>query len=162
MTMTDERIVEFPALTEAQAKLDAKRQGLKSVLDEAGPNYDMSMVKSLSGDTAAKVAEIGKMNAEIDDCKKKVDEYLVVARAAAKSKDGDTAGAKVGGSDPGHKGGQPANSKSLGQLMVDGVAKRDVPLVQACGLIFAVTYVGLNLLADILAIASNPRLRHPK
>jgi peptide/nickel transport system permease protein len=50
----------------------------------------------------------------------------------------------------------------LGQLMVDGVAKRDVPLVQACGLIFAVTYVGLNLLADILAIASNPRLRHPK
>ena len=50
----------------------------------------------------------------------------------------------------------------LGQLMVDGVAKRDVPLVQACGLIFAVTYVGLNLLADILAIVSNPRLRHPK
>jgi peptide/nickel transport system permease protein len=50
----------------------------------------------------------------------------------------------------------------LGQLMVDGVAKRDVPLVQTCGLIFAVTYVGLNLLADILAIVSNPRLRHPR
>lgn len=50
----------------------------------------------------------------------------------------------------------------MGQLMVDGVTKRDVPLVQACGLIFAVTYVGLNLLADILAIISNPRLRHPR
>jgi peptide/nickel transport system permease protein len=50
----------------------------------------------------------------------------------------------------------------LGQLMVDGVAKRDVPLVQACGLIFAVTYVGLNLLADILSILANPRLRHPR
>jgi peptide/nickel transport system permease protein len=50
----------------------------------------------------------------------------------------------------------------MGQLMVDGVAKRDVPLVQACGLIFAVTYVGLNLLADVLAIVANPRLRHPR
>ena len=50
----------------------------------------------------------------------------------------------------------------IGQLMVDGVSKRDVPLVQACGLIFAVTYVGLNLLADILSILANPRLRHPR
>ena len=50
----------------------------------------------------------------------------------------------------------------IGQLMVDGVSKRDVPLVQACGLIFAITYVGLNLLADILSILANPRLRHPR
>ena len=50
----------------------------------------------------------------------------------------------------------------LGQLMVDAVAKRDVPVVQACGLIFACTYVGLNLAADILAIVTNPRLRHPR
>lgn len=49
----------------------------------------------------------------------------------------------------------------MGQLMVDHVAKRDVPVIQACGMIFATTYVGLNLLADILATASNPRLRHP-
>src|SRR5690554_7358005 len=104
MTMTDERIVEFPALTEAQAKLDAKRKSLADVLSEAGPEYDMSKIKSLSGDTAAKVAEIGKMNAEIDDSKKKVDEYLAAARAAAKSKPADTAaGAHVGGADPGHK-----------------------------------------------------------
>lgn len=50
----------------------------------------------------------------------------------------------------------------MGQLMVDHVAKRDVPVVQACGLIFAATYVLLNMLADILAILANPRLRHPK
>ncbi len=50
----------------------------------------------------------------------------------------------------------------LGQLMVDSVSKRDLPVVQACGLIFASTYVLLNLIADILAIVSNPRLRHPK
>jgi peptide/nickel transport system permease protein len=50
----------------------------------------------------------------------------------------------------------------MGQLMVDAVAKRDVPVVQACGLIFAGTYVGLNMIADILAILSNPRLRRPR
>lgn len=47
----------------------------------------------------------------------------------------------------------------LGQLMVDSVAKRDLPVVQASGLIFAATYVLLNLLADLMSIISNPRLR---
>ncbi len=50
----------------------------------------------------------------------------------------------------------------MGQYLVDHVAKRDVPVVQACGLIFASVYIGLNLIADIVAIVSNPRLRHPK
>lgn len=47
----------------------------------------------------------------------------------------------------------------LGQLLVDSVSKRDIPVVQASGLIFACTYVFLNLLADVLAIIANPRLR---
>lgn len=50
----------------------------------------------------------------------------------------------------------------LGQLLVDSVSKRDLPVVQACVLIFAATYILLNLLADVLAIVSNPRLMHPK
>ncbi len=50
----------------------------------------------------------------------------------------------------------------LGQLLVDSVSKRDIPVVQASGLIFAVTYIGLNLLADVLSILSNPRLRNPR
>ena len=32
----------------------------------------------------------------------------------------------------------------MGQIMVDAVSKRDVPVVQACGLIFAAAYVVLN------------------
>jgi len=50
----------------------------------------------------------------------------------------------------------------LGQLLVDAVTKRDIPVVQASGLIFATTYIGLNLLADILSILSNPRMRNPR
>jgi len=46
----------------------------------------------------------------------------------------------------------------LGQLMVDGVKFRDVPVVQATALIFASAYVGVNLLADIISTISNPRL----
>ncbi|GLT09556.1 ABC transporter permease [Sulfitobacter sp. PR48] len=50
----------------------------------------------------------------------------------------------------------------MGQYLVDHVSKRDVPVVQACGLIFAAVYIGLNLIADIVSILANPRLRHPK
>ncbi len=50
----------------------------------------------------------------------------------------------------------------LGQLLVDSVQKRDIPVVQAASLIFAATYVLLNLTADVLSIISNPRLLHPR
>ena len=50
----------------------------------------------------------------------------------------------------------------IGQLFVDSVKIRDIPVVQACCLIFAAAYILLNLTADVLSILSNPRLRHPK
>ena len=50
----------------------------------------------------------------------------------------------------------------LGQLLVDSVSKRDMPVVQASSIIFAGTYILLNLTADILSILTNPRLLHPK
>jgi peptide/nickel transport system permease protein len=50
----------------------------------------------------------------------------------------------------------------MGQYLVDHVAKRDVPVVQACGLVFATVYIGMNMLADIAGVIANPRLRHPK
>ena len=50
----------------------------------------------------------------------------------------------------------------LGQLLVDSVSKRDLPVVQVASMIFAATYILLNLLADVLSIVSNPRLLHPR
>ena len=50
----------------------------------------------------------------------------------------------------------------IGQLMVDSVIKRDIPVVQGCALVFAVTYILLNLIADVISIITNPRLPYPK
>lgn len=50
----------------------------------------------------------------------------------------------------------------IGQMMVDAVSSRDMPVVQACALIFAATYILLNLTADIISIVTNPRLLHPR
>jgi peptide/nickel transport system permease protein len=50
----------------------------------------------------------------------------------------------------------------MGQYLVDHVSKRDVPVVQAVGLIFAAVYISLNIIADIASILANPRLRHPR
>ena len=50
----------------------------------------------------------------------------------------------------------------IGQFMVDGVTKRDLPVVQACGLVFAAAFVILNTVADVLSVLVNPRLRKPR
>ncbi|MFF5445487.1 phage major capsid protein [Streptomyces sp. NPDC012888] len=118
-------IVEFPALKDAQGKLDARRKSLADILTEAGPDYDMSKVKSIAGDTAAKVAEIGKINAEIDDCKKKVDELLVVARAAAEASRHEEHAER--GSEPGTvpERGSKGSRRSFADLLMDSVAVKE-------------------------------------
>ncbi|WP_138467067.1 ABC transporter permease [Poseidonocella sp. HB161398] len=47
----------------------------------------------------------------------------------------------------------------LTKLMVDSVATRDLPVMQACALIFCAGFLILVLVADIVAILANPRLR---
>ncbi len=49
----------------------------------------------------------------------------------------------------------------LAKLMIDGVQTRDLPLVQACAMIFCGTYVIPIIIADVISIVSNPRLRQP-
>lgn len=51
------------------------------------------------------------------------------------------------------------NYPGIAKLMVDGVATRDLPLIQTCAMIFCVGYLLLITTADIVAIMSNPRLR---
>jgi peptide/nickel transport system permease protein len=54
------------------------------------------------------------------------------------------------------------NISGLGRLTVEAVTTRDIPVVQACAMIFCAFYVLLNLIADIVSILTNPRLRFPR
>jgi peptide/nickel transport system permease protein len=51
------------------------------------------------------------------------------------------------------------NFPGIGRLMVQAVQDRDLPLVQALGLLGAAFYIGINLAADLLTLALSPRLR---
>lgn len=52
------------------------------------------------------------------------------------------------------------NYPGLAKLMVDAVSTRDMPVIQACVMIFCAAYLLLTTCADIIAILSNPRLRY--
>lgn len=51
------------------------------------------------------------------------------------------------------------NYPGVASLMVDAVTNRDMPLLQACAMIFCAAYLILVLFADIIAILANPKLR---
>ncbi len=51
------------------------------------------------------------------------------------------------------------NYPGLASLMVNAVTSRDMPLLQACAMIFCAAYLLLMLIADVTAILANPRLR---
>ncbi|MGH7861297.1 MAG: ABC transporter permease [Candidatus Dormibacteraceae bacterium] len=47
----------------------------------------------------------------------------------------------------------------IGQLIINSIHARDFPVIQAVVLVFAVVYLGINLVVDITYIILNPRLR---
>ena len=51
------------------------------------------------------------------------------------------------------------NYPGLASLMVNAVTSRDMPLLQTCAMIFCAAYLMLVLIADLVAILANPRLR---
>lgn len=118
--------MEFPALAEARGRLDAARKSLKGVFDEAGPDLDMAKVKSVDGDSAAKVDWIRTKNAEVDDLAKQVEGFEQVAKAAQGVRDAESdAEAKARGGESGddRKGTERgAETKSLGDLFTESTA----------------------------------------
>lgn len=47
----------------------------------------------------------------------------------------------------------------IGAMAIDAVTNRDLPLIQGVVLTFAVLFIGVNLLVDLINIVVNPRLR---
>lgn len=108
----------FPALKEAQGKLDARRQELKQVFDQAGPELDMAKVTTIDGDSKAKVDWIRTKNAEVDDLAKQVEDLLAVQKAASAVRDHEAKGES--GDEPGERKGR--ERKSFGDLLVESAA----------------------------------------
>jgi peptide/nickel transport system permease protein/oligopeptide transport system permease protein len=48
----------------------------------------------------------------------------------------------------------------VGRLLLDSIFSRDYPMVQGLVLLFAVTYIVINLLVDLLYMAVDPRVRY--
>ena len=48
----------------------------------------------------------------------------------------------------------------IGRLLIQSIGFRDYPLVQGCILLIAVTYVGVNLLTDLIYGVLDPRIRY--
>ncbi|MDH2429325.1 phage major capsid protein [Sphaerisporangium sp. TRM90804] len=115
MTMT------FPALEEAQGKLDHARKALHEVFEQAGAEMDMNKVTVIDGDSKSKVDWIRTKNAEIDDLAKDVEEKLQLAGAAQKSREHAQKGQPRGeaGDERGKPGGK---TKSFGELFTDSAA----------------------------------------
>jgi len=47
----------------------------------------------------------------------------------------------------------------VGFALVDAVHNRDLPVIQALSLLIAGLYIGVNLIADLVSLATNPKLR---
>ncbi|MEM7692807.1 MAG: ABC transporter permease [Pseudomonadota bacterium] len=50
--------------------------------------------------------------------------------------------------------------EGLGNLAIDAVINRDLPLIQGIVILFAVLFVAINLFVDLLYAVLNPKLRH--
>ena len=51
------------------------------------------------------------------------------------------------------------NYPGLGRLVIESISNRDLPTVQALAIILATIYVGINLIADLMTLMLNPRLK---
>lgn len=121
----------FPALEEAEGKLNALRKDMGGVFAEAGPDMDLNKVKSLKGTTHDKAAWIREKNEEISTAAKQYADLLGVQKAAQAAKvagergDDDGSAERGDGAQYGRDdNGIPSRNrgKSFGQLFVESKA----------------------------------------
>ncbi|MCI2421503.1 phage major capsid protein [Saccharopolyspora sp. K220] len=104
----------FPALKEAEDRLAAKQTELATIFAEAGDELNMDNVKSIDGDSQAKVDYIRTLNEELDGLGKKRDDLLVVAKAAERAR--QVSEQSETGAETGERKGRPVERTSVGEL----------------------------------------------
>jgi peptide/nickel transport system permease protein len=50
--------------------------------------------------------------------------------------------------------------EGIGNMAIDAVINRDLPLIQGIVILFAAIFTAINLLVDMIYVVMNPRLRH--
>ena len=50
--------------------------------------------------------------------------------------------------------------EGIGNMAIDEVINRDLPLIQGIVILFAAIFTAINLLVDMIYVVMNPRLRH--
>lgn len=110
----------FPALVEKEEALAAKRKDLADIFEQAGPEIDLTKVKSVKGTTVDKAALIRKLNDEQTELGKEIENLKAVERAAAATKTASELGTGEAGdgADGGHYKGRPVAQETLGELFV--------------------------------------------
>jgi len=122
--------VTFPELDELEGKMADRLAKLGSIFDEAGAGpegtIDLSKVKSIPGDSAAKAAHIRQLNTELADLGKQADELRPIKAAAERVR---IAGVPDPGAEQGAEAGQKggagmarAEVKDFGQLFCESAA----------------------------------------
>jgi HK97 family phage major capsid protein len=124
VTTTD---IRFPALDEIEGKIKDRGDRLASIFDEAGPEIDLTKVKSIQGDSTAKAEEIRKINDELTDLGKQRDQMASVHKAAQRVRTAGTAAEQAerggeGGGEPGAPKSGRSDVKSFGQLFTESKA----------------------------------------
>lgn len=105
-------------LQQKREELAVKRAALHEVFEEAGSDIDLMRVKSLTGDSAARAAEVKRLNTELTALGEEVEELGQVAKIAA-----DTKAAVDRDKQTAANNGQPeAEQKSFGDLFVNSLA----------------------------------------
>ena len=51
------------------------------------------------------------------------------------------------------------NYPGIGKLMVNSITDRDFPTIMAIAVVLAIVYITVNLIADLLTLVLNPRVR---
>lgn len=110
--------LEFPQLKETEGKIADRQAKLKSIFDEAGTDLDMSKVKSVDGDSAAKVAAIHALNDELAELTKSRDADLVILKGAQNAYDPD-----LNQSGAQERTGRAPVRKSIGQAFAESAVR---------------------------------------
>lgn len=111
-------LIKSPELTEVEGKLTDRRKQLKTIFDEAGPDLDMSKVKTIDGESAVKVEHVRTLNNEIDELAEKREELLVLVKGAENAQR-DEAAIEDGSGRP-----ASASAKSFADEFIDSEAHR--------------------------------------